>query len=225
MLWCLENVRDNIRTRQGRRVFFLGEGDTLTSSARDYLTEERIPIVPAAQAKITRYRGLDGCYYEEKPEHMTQLTGEVLVPKTHPRIRFRGSLDSLESRILLLALEEPELQAQCGELLDFVRQILKCEVLEEPFRVDRLLGMTLDQVRTYSQLPQQYLGIPHFMPGPRHGLRVARLNVLRTQVRQTELEAARAFPEGREDIIRGLNRLSSAVYILMLKCVQQQGAT
>ena len=225
MLWCLENVRDNIRTRQGRRVFFLGEGDTLTSSARDYLTEERIPIVPAAQAKITRYRGLDGCYYEEKPEHMTQLTGEVLVPKTHPRIRFRGSLDSLESRILLLALEEPELQAQCSELLDFVRQILKCEVLEEPFRVDRLLGMTLDQVRTYSQLPQQYLGIPHFMPGPRHGLRVARLNGLRTQVRQTELEAARAFPEGREDIIRGLNRLSSAVYILMLKCVQQQGAT
>lgn len=225
MLWCLENVRDNIRTRQGRRVFFLAEGDTLTSSARDYLTEERIPIVPAAQAKITRYRGLDGCYYEEKPEHMTQLTGEVLVPKTHPRIRFRGSLDSLESRILLLALEEPELQAQCGELLDFVRQILKCEVLEEPFRVDRLLGMTLDQVRTYSQLPQQYLGIPHFMPGPRHGLRVARLNGLRTQVRQTELEAAQAFPEGREDIIRGLNRLSSAVYILMLKCVQQQGAT
>ena len=225
MLWCLENVRDNIRTRQGRRVFFLGEGDTLTSSARDYLTEERIPIVPAAQAKITRYRGLDGCYYEEKPEHMTQLTGEVLVPKTHPRIRFRGSLDSLESRILLLALEEPELQAQCSELLDFVRQILKCEVLEEPFRVDRLLGMTLDQVRAYSQLPQQYLGIPHFMPGPRHGLRVARLNGLRTQVRQTELEAARAFPEGREDIIRGLNRLSSAVYILMLKCVQQQGAT
>ena len=225
MLWCLENVRDNIRTRQGRRVFFLGDGDTLTSSARDYLTEERIPIVPAAQAKITRYRGLDGCYYEEKPEHMTQLTGEVLVPKTHPRIRFRGSLDSLESRILLLALEEPELQAQCGELLDFVRQILKCEVLEEPFRVDRLLGMTLDQVRAYSQLPQQYLGIPHFMPGPRHGLRVARLNGLRTQVRQTELEAARAFPEGREDIIRGLNRLSSAVYILMLKCVQQQGAT
>ena len=203
MLWCLENVRDNIRTRQGRRVFFLGEGDTLTSSARDYLTEERIPIVPAAQAKITRYRGLDGCYYEEKPEHMTQLAGEVLVPKTHPRIRFRGSLDSLESRILLLALEEPE----------------------EPFRVEGLLGMTLDQVRTYSQLPQQYLGIPHFMPGPRHGLRVARLNGLRTQVRQTELAAAQAFPEGREDIIRGLNRLSSAVYILMLKCVQQQGAT
>ena len=39
MLWCLENVRDNIRTRQGRRGFFLAEGGTLTSSARDYLTE------------------------------------------------------------------------------------------------------------------------------------------------------------------------------------------
>lgn len=222
MLYTLENVRDNLRTRGGERVFFLGEGDTLTSAARDYLNRERIPIRPAAQAKIERFRGLDGAWYDEKPEHMTQLTGEVLVPKTHPRILFRGKLDSLESRLLLLALEEPRWKAECLELLDYVRDILKCEVLDTPLQDRRLLGRTQEELRSHSQNPQKYLGTPHFMPEPRHGITVARLNLLRTQVRETELAAAAAFPGQRQDLIRGLNRLSSAVYILMLECVKNQ---
>ena len=51
MLYTLENVRDNLRTREGRRVFFLGAADTLTSAARDFLAEQRIPILPAAVTK------------------------------------------------------------------------------------------------------------------------------------------------------------------------------
>ena len=90
MLYTLEQAKANIRTREGKRVFFLGEGDTLTSAARDHLAAERIPILPASQAKITRYVGLDGGYYDEKPEHMTQLEGNILVPKTHPRKVIRG---------------------------------------------------------------------------------------------------------------------------------------
>ena len=54
MLYTLEQAKANIRTREGKRVFFLGEGDTLTSAARDHLAAERIPILPASQAKITR---------------------------------------------------------------------------------------------------------------------------------------------------------------------------
>ena len=80
MLYTLENVRDNLRTREGKRVFFLGAGDNLTSAARDFLKEQRIPILPAENAKITRYETLDGGFLEEKPEHMTQLTGNLLVP-------------------------------------------------------------------------------------------------------------------------------------------------
>ena len=110
MLYTLEQAKANIRTREGKRVFFLGEGDTLTSAAKDHLAAERIPILPASQAKITRYLGLDGGYYDEKPEHMTQLEGNVLVPKTHPRITFRGKLDTLQAQAILLALEEPELK-------------------------------------------------------------------------------------------------------------------
>ena len=36
-----------------------------------------------------------------KPEHMTHLRGEELVFKDHPRIAFRGAIDSLESEIIL----------------------------------------------------------------------------------------------------------------------------
>ena len=217
MLYTLEQAKANVRTREGKRVFFLGEGDTLTSAAKDYLAAERIPILPASQAKITRYVGLDGGYYDEKPEHMTQLEGNTLVPKTHPRIVFRGKLDSLQAQLILFALEEPGMKGNLLEILEFLRRMLRCEVLGEPFPFGNLLGMPEEQLRKVSQLPQKYLGTPHFMPGPEDGVTIARLNVLRTQVREAELMAATAFSKGREDIIRGLNRLSSAVYILMLK--------
>ena len=90
MLFGEKEVRENIRNREGKRVFYLGKGDQLTSGARDYLTGQRIEILPAEQAKQERYALLGGGYLEEKPEHMTHLNAQVLVPKTHPRIAFRG---------------------------------------------------------------------------------------------------------------------------------------
>ena len=92
MLYNEEAVRDNIRNRDGKRVFYLAKGDQLTSSARDYLGRERIEILPAEQAKPERYKLLSGGYLEEKPEHMTHLNSQYLVPKNHPRILFRGKL-------------------------------------------------------------------------------------------------------------------------------------
>ena len=103
MLFTKQAVQDNIRNREGKRVFYLGKGDNLTSDARDYLTRERIEILPATQAKPDRYRLLGGGYMEEKPERMTHLNGEFLVEKTHPRILFRGAVDSLEAELLRCA--------------------------------------------------------------------------------------------------------------------------
>ena len=67
MLYSEEAVRANIRNRDGKRVFYLGKGDQLTSSARDFLSRERIEILPAEQARPQRYRLLNGGYAEEKP--------------------------------------------------------------------------------------------------------------------------------------------------------------
>ena len=80
MLFTEENVRDNLRNREGKRVFYLGKNDRLTSGARDFLTRERIPILPAEQAKPVQYRLIGGGFVTEKPEHMTHLNGDVLVP-------------------------------------------------------------------------------------------------------------------------------------------------
>ena len=67
MLYSEEAVRANIRNRDGKRVFYLGKGDQLTSSARDWLSRERIEVLPAEQARPQWYRLLRGGYVEEKP--------------------------------------------------------------------------------------------------------------------------------------------------------------
>ena len=107
MLYTEEAARANIRSRDGKRVFFLGKNDQLTSAARDFLLRERIEILPAQEAKPERYRLLGGGFTEEKPEHMTHLDGTTLVPKTHPRIVFRGKMDSLEARLIACRLAAP----------------------------------------------------------------------------------------------------------------------
>ena len=216
MLYSQQAVRDNIRTRDGTRVFYLGKGDQLTSDARDYLTRERIEIVPADRAKPQSRKLPDGGHLTEKPEDMTHLNGDTLVPKTHPRIVFRGKVDSLEAELLLCQLKMPHLQAKLQEILDLSRMFLRCDVLEEPLEEKTLCGMTAEEIRHRSHFPQKYYNQPHFMPEVTDGERILYLNKLRTLVRETELAANQALPH-RQDILKAMNRMSSMVYILMLE--------
>ena len=73
MLYDRKAVQENIRNQDGKRVFYLGKGHQLTSDARDWLNRERIPVLPAEQAKPAEYRLLGGGILAEKPEHMTHL--------------------------------------------------------------------------------------------------------------------------------------------------------
>lgn len=222
MLWDEQAVRANIRNRDGKRVYYLGKGDQLTSTARDFLRRERIEILPGSQARPDRYRLLSGGYAEEKPEHMTHLNGEVLVPKTHPRIRFRGKMDTLEAELILCQLVPGAPEGALGEILDLSRKILRCDVLEEPLRQDTLCGLTQAEQRVRSHMPQDYYGQPHFMPQASDGSVIAGLNRARCFAREAELAAVEAFSdrEGnllREDIPKALNRMSSMLYLLMIQ--------
>lgn len=222
MLWDEQAVRANIRNRDGKRVYYLGKGDQLTSTARDFLRRERIEILPGSQARPERYRLLSGGYAEEKPEHMTHLNGEVLVPKTHPRIRFRGKMDTLEAELILCQRVPGAPEGALGEILDLSRKILRCDVLEEPLRQDTLCGLTQDEQRERSHMPQDYYGQPHFMPQASDGSVIAGLNRARCFAREAELAAVEAFSnrEGnliREDIPKALNRMSSMLYLLMIQ--------
>ena len=222
MLWDEQAVRANIRNRDGKRVYYLGKGDQLTSTARDFLRRERIEILPGSQARPERYRLLSGGYAEEKPEHMTHLNGEVLVPKTHPRIQFRGKMDTLEAELILCQLVPGAPEGALGEILDLSRKILRCDVLEEPLRQDTLCGLTQDEQRGRSHMPQDYYGQPHFMPQASDGPVIAGLNRARCFAREAELAAVEAFSNRdgnliREDIPKALNRMSSMLYLLMIQ--------
>ena len=215
MLYSKQAVQDNIRNREGKRVFYLGKGDQLTSDAKDFLARERIEILPASEAKPERYRLVNGGYMESKPEHMTHLNAEVLVEKTHPRIRFRGAVDTLEAELLLCGRETEE-------ILTLARKLIRCDVMNEPVGEFTLYGLSSDQQRQHSHFPQDHYGIPHFMPDYTDSPQVLRLNRCRSICRQAELAAVDAFSDRdgnlmRVDIVQALNRMSSMLYILMIR--------
>ena len=223
MLYSLEAVRANLRNRDGKRVFYLGKGDQLTSQARDFLNRERIEILPADRARPHEYRLLSGGSVTEKPEHMTHLHSNVLVVKTHPRIAFRGAIDTLEAELLLAqaALCKPY-DDQVGEVLEFTRLLIRCDVLDEPVPDEKLCGLTEQELRVRSHRPQDYYGQPHFMPAAGDGEDLLRVNRARCATRAAELSAVAAFSdrEGnptRQDILKALNRLSSMLYIIMIQ--------
>ena len=222
MLYTESTVRDNIRNREGKRVFFLGKGDSLTPGARDWLRRERIEILNAELARPDRFRLSNGGYLEDKPEHMTHLNTEVLVPKTHPRIIFRGAMDTLEAELILSQMAVPEISGKLEEILTLARKIIRCDVLEEPLEDAVLCGLTESEQRRRSHFPQEYYSVAHFRPSAADGERIARLNRARCAAREAELRACEAFSdrEGnptRQDILRSLNRMSSMLYILMLE--------
>lgn len=226
-LYTTDSVRACIRNRDGRRVFYLGPEDRLTDAARDYLREENIPILPAGQAKPSHYRTLFGGEMTEKPEHMTHLNSNLLVFKNHPRIRFRGKIDALEAEILL-AQHTAQMEgysrlcAHLGEVLDYVRHIIRCDVMEEPLGEIRLCGLSEQELREQSHNPAKFYDQPHFMPDHTMKETMLLLNRTRTLVRETELDCYEAFRDmdgnpSRPDLLLGLNRLSSLLWILMIR--------
>jgi propanediol utilization protein/ethanolamine utilization cobalamin adenosyltransferase len=184
------------------------------------------PVPAGKDGKPSYVDGATGDILDEKPENMTHLHGNVLVPKTHPRIAFRGMLDSLEAKILSVQVMAGEdglhrLTDALDEVLVYVRHILSAEVLNTPLEEMHLLGLGSEGLRYESHHIQKIYGIPHPMPEYRMGRICVALNELRTLVREAELAAAKAFTEKdvctRPDIIEAMNRLSSVIYILFCR--------
>jgi len=233
----------SVWSRERGGSYTVEPGTVLTPAARDFLREHRIELrfEPAASfrsmpmAEVPRQNGrpvfleaATGRTLLEKPEELTHLHGNVLVPKTHPRIALRGKLDSLsagflETEVLADERGEKKLAEELEELRSAVLALIRAEVLEEPAEQTPLLGLTSAQIRQQSHDIKHTLGIDHPMPDYRMGSLPIALNTLRTLVRETELAAAAAFEENgsctRPDMVERLNRLSSCVYILYCRKV------
>ena len=101
-----------------------------------------------------------------------------------------------------------------------LNQIMYCEVMDEEMGVMNILGLTPEELRARSHNPQKYFNIKQMLlPNYTMGVDYTKLNVLRAKVRELELAALDCFVDGKNvkqpEIIRTLNRLSSAFHIMM----------
>lgn len=189
--------------------------------------EVEIPVqITVPKPKYVDYE--TNAFYYEKPEQMTQLFGNKLVCKDHPRILFRGKLDALQADVVLAqamiqaAQGSQSLIKDLADILKDLREMMKCEVLDEDMGVTTVIGLTHEELRAQSHNPMKYYNIKQMvLPDYTMGTEYAWLNKLRTAIRETEVAACQAFRSGnkyiRTDIIEELNRLSSALHIMMCR--------
>lgn len=222
-----DDVRRMILEETVGEDIYLSKDEIITPSARSYLTEHNIGIKNKEnKSNDEKFVTLFGAVLENKPENMTHLRGNTLVFKNHPRIKFRGGIDTLESEIIVLQTqtENEKLINDLEEIIRFIRKLLRCEVSGESIDEFKVLGFDAGMLREYSHHPSVYFGIKHFLPTYKHGRITAYINRLRTLSRELELTAYEAFNNEyggceREDIQTALNRLSSLFWIMMFKCL------
>ncbi|MTJ79917.1 MAG: ethanolamine utilization cob(I)yrinic acid a,c-diamide adenosyltransferase EutT [Telmatospirillum sp.] len=166
-----------------------------------------------------------------KPDTLTHLNAHVMVAKNDPRLAFRARLDATIALAVRLQTE-PDLRAEMKGWLADIRSLLgnimRADVLDQPLDGQSVAGLTADDLHRLSHNPLRYIGHDHVVPDVVHGRDVALLNLLRTDIRETEIAAAQVFIDIRfqvlrPDIMQALNRLSSAVYVLMVLCVREEG--
>jgi ethanolamine utilization cobalamin adenosyltransferase len=212
----------------------VNQSDYVTQSALEYIKEKKLSLVvdddenkfirPSLNMIADKYVSESGNEeYDEKPEHMTHLYGNVLVMKNHPRIILRGKLDTFIASIMDMEIFAEKkkiikLKKDIAELGLFKQHILKCEVSNQPVGEQLLLKYNEEDLRKISHNPGEYFGRGHIKISSAHGEVEVKLNMLRTQARELEIAAVTAFQDDDEQgILKALNRLSSAIYILMLK--------
>jgi ethanolamine utilization cobalamin adenosyltransferase len=221
-------LREELKNNESSGFYCINKDDIITPAAKQYLADNKIKLVKdnesIQQGKYINYRTRD--VLVKKPEQMTHIYGNELVYKDHPRIVFRGKLDSFQSVVLKMQViaESKKIHSlvkDLNEVLLFTREILKSEVLNNDLSEINLLGYDYDKIREISHNPQKYFNCEHMLLDYKMGEVLIELNNLRTTARELELTAVRAFRDKNEsnriDILKALNRLNSCIYIMMLR--------
>jgi len=204
----------------------------LTPAAKDVVSNARLSLriagsphaAPASAPAHTK---------PAKPEYMTHLNKDTLVPKDNPRIRLRGEVDILIAEILKVqiraaALGAEQLVANLEEVSAFIRELSRSEITDEPFSATTVIGLDYGEIRKVSHHPRHYFGREHlFNISYRDGELTVLLNSLRAYSRRCELAFYDAFKKAdstvlRPDLAEGYNRLSSIIYILCLRAATEQ---
>ena len=154
-----------------------------------------------------------------------------MVAKSDPRLGFRAALDSTIALAVWLQIELTEpWQPWLADIRSRLGNIMRADAMDEPLAAQSIVGLNEDDLHRLSHQPLRYLEHDHLVPEASHGRESALLNLLRTKIRETETIAAqvfitRGFDVLRPDILQALNRLSSAVYVMMILCVTKHPLT
>ena len=221
--------------------YFIEEGVFVTPSAKEYLASRKIELrikpkncnkgSSTSNPKSYGIREIENMEYyidyetnkrlDTKPENYTHLYKNVLVEKNHPRIILREKLDSLIS--LIVDIEYQFKERHEDKLVDYLKKyqklvhtILYSEAANKGLEFDTIFGLTEEEIRKMSHHPKEYFGCDHIFVNCDMPFTVIKLNLIRTAVREVEIVAYEALKSEREDLIKLLNRMSSAIYILML---------
>ena len=168
---------------------------------------------------------ITGATYDKKPEFMTQLFGNELVVKNHKRIVLRGKFDILQAEVIRYWKKyekNKKLESDFAQAYRFVRDLFISEMTDTPFQERDVLGYDIDTLKDITHNTIKYYKTGHlFEINADFDEAVIDINCLRALSRECEVAAVDAFyKEGkteRVDMLKALNRLSSILYLMMLK--------
>jgi ethanolamine utilization cobalamin adenosyltransferase len=220
-------AQDFLKAQQLEVRFQDAEPSATAQTNQDWNKPATFPVVFSGPVPVCNVCGQP---LPHKPDHMTQLDAGHFAAKTHPRIKFRGQLDSLHAWVMLAAAEArryqlPNLAEGLDTLAAYCREIQSAEYHGRTVQALTLNGKDEEEIRQISHHPDKHLGIAHLKPGPTDHSILHWLNVIRTQTRELELTALGIYgpqehthedKEGPGSIPQALNRLSSAIYVLEL---------
>lgn len=173
-----------------------------------------------------------GTAVTKKASALTQLDAAHYAPKTHPRIKLRGRVDSLHSLVLLtqrLAKQEgqTDLARDLGTIAAYCRELTSAEYNERPVAELQLQEWDAEKIHKVTHDPMGTLGIEHLTIDENEPELQHWLNMARTNSREIEITAMEAFPSPHHpygaSICHAFNRLSSTFYFLQLR-MKAQGA-
>ena len=168
---------------------------------------------------------ITGGTYDKKPEYMTQIFGNELVVKNHKRIVLRGKFDTLQAetvRYWKKYEKNKKLEADFSQVYRFIRDLFISEMTDTGFQERDVLGYDIDTLKDITHNTMKYYKTGHlFEINASYDEAVIDINCLRAISRECEIAAVDAFYKDgrteRSDMLKALNRLSSILYLMMLK--------
>lgn len=209
------------------RLFVASNGENTENNA----TESKLKHVHGLTSQ--QGYGLPECQLchqkvTKKPDTLTHLNAHTLVSKADPRLAFRAKLDTCIATAVWLQIEvSSQAQLWLADIRSVLGNVMRADALNEILTDFMIGGFDEEAIHKFSHHPLKYLEHDHIVPSSSDGRDSCLLNLLRTQVREAEVVAATIFINrdlvvSRPDLMQALNRLSSAIYVLMLLCVHYE---